>query len=219
MTRMSVRRRSAASPRRSDREHGQGIVEFTMILPLLLLLLTGVVEFGLIANDALTVGYGSREGARAGAALGDGGATSCTGDGDPGAVDATVVAAIQRIVKSQGSAVAVDDIREIRIFKATSSGAMTDGSVNTWRYTGPTSGPDVDPGPGTARVDFSPVTVQWPACARENGGVSPDSIGVEVVYERALVTPIASLLPIFTGGQDPRFVLSETTVMALNPTF
>ena len=54
---------------RSRDERGQGVLELSIILPVVLLLLTGMVEFGLAYNDLLTVGYATREGSRAGAAL------------------------------------------------------------------------------------------------------------------------------------------------------
>ena len=186
-----------------------------MVLPLILVLLAGVVEIGLVANDALTIGYGSREGARAGSALGPGGAPDCNSGDDPAGVDQTIVAGVQRIIESSGSSVRLSDIDEIRIFKATSSGAKVGNRVNTWRYSGPDSGPDIDPGPVTSRLDFSPTVVQWPACGRVDGGATPDILGVEVVYDRQLVSPLASLLTTF--GLSPVLTLSETTVMTLNP--
>jgi hypothetical protein len=198
-------------------ERGQAVVEFAMVIPIMLVILAGVLEFGLVANDSLTIGYGSREGARAGSALGTGGATDCKDGDDPAGVDPAIVAGVQRIIESSGSAVKLSDIREIRIFRATPSGAIIADDLNTWRYTGPDSGPDVDPGDGVSKLDFSPIVTKWPACDRVNSTASPDILGVEVVYDRELVAPIAALLNSF--GVQPVFTLSETTVMTLNPTF
>jgi Flp pilus assembly protein TadG len=47
-------------------QKGQALVEFAVILPLLLLLIMGIIEFGLMLNSYLTVRNVSREGARAG---------------------------------------------------------------------------------------------------------------------------------------------------------
>lgn len=47
-------------------EKGQSLVEFTIILPVLLLLVMGIIQFGLIFNSYITVANASREGARAG---------------------------------------------------------------------------------------------------------------------------------------------------------
>lgn len=45
---------------------GQAMVEFAVILPILLLLVMGIIEFGLIFNAYLTIQNASREGARYG---------------------------------------------------------------------------------------------------------------------------------------------------------
>jgi Flp pilus assembly protein TadG len=45
-------------------ECGQSLVEFAIILPILLLLIMGIIEFGLIMNSCLTIQNASREGAR-----------------------------------------------------------------------------------------------------------------------------------------------------------
>lgn len=47
-------------------QRGQALVEFAIILPLLLLLVMGIMEFGIMLNSYLTVRNVSREGARAG---------------------------------------------------------------------------------------------------------------------------------------------------------
>ncbi len=46
---------------------GQALVEFALIIPMLLLLLFGIIEFGRIFGAELTVNNGAREGARLGA--------------------------------------------------------------------------------------------------------------------------------------------------------
>lgn len=50
-------------------EKGQAVVELALVLSLLLLILLGILTFGLVMHDYLSVTYASREGARA-AALG-----------------------------------------------------------------------------------------------------------------------------------------------------
>lgn len=46
------------------KEQGQALIEFAFILPVLLLLLFGIVEFGRIYSAGLIVNQGAREGAR-----------------------------------------------------------------------------------------------------------------------------------------------------------
>ena len=45
---------------------GQALVEFAIILPILLLLLMGIFQFGMMLNTHLTIENASREGARVG---------------------------------------------------------------------------------------------------------------------------------------------------------
>lgn len=48
-------------------ETGQSLVEFAIMLPILLLVVMGIIEFGFIMNSYLTLQNAAREGARAGA--------------------------------------------------------------------------------------------------------------------------------------------------------
>ncbi|HOJ10207.1 MAG TPA: pilus assembly protein [Clostridiales bacterium] len=47
---------------------GQSLVEFAIILPLLLLVIMAIIEFGVMLNSYLTIHNAAREGARAGIA-------------------------------------------------------------------------------------------------------------------------------------------------------
>jgi Flp pilus assembly protein TadG len=60
------RRRQAAS---DSRERGSVAVEFALLLPVLLLLIFGIIDFGRAINDQITLTQAAREGARL-AALG-----------------------------------------------------------------------------------------------------------------------------------------------------
>lgn len=50
----------------SKKTKGQALVEFALILPLLLLLILGMIEFGWLLNGKLVITSAAREGARAG---------------------------------------------------------------------------------------------------------------------------------------------------------
>ena len=47
-------------------QKGQALVEFAFIIPLMLILLSGIIEFGRIFGAGLVVAHSAREGARAG---------------------------------------------------------------------------------------------------------------------------------------------------------
>jgi len=51
-------------------EKGQSLVEFAILLPLLLLLMMGILEFSLMLNSYLTINNSAREGARLGIVAG-----------------------------------------------------------------------------------------------------------------------------------------------------
>ncbi len=209
-------RRDEHGPRR-----GQALVEYALVLPIVLVLVASVADLGLIFGRISSLGYASREGARAGSALARGGVSDCS---DPTVVDppvdAVVVAAVQRILTSPDSGIDMDRIRQIRIFKATALGAETPGVVNVWKWRDAEVGPDIDPDPLVEeRLEFTRLGPEgWPACGRRDTGVPPNSIGVTVSYTYDFVTPLPALINALAGG-SLSLTLNETTVMALNPTF
>jgi hypothetical protein len=182
-----------------------------MVLPFLMLLVLGAIEFGFAFSHHLTLEYATREGARVGSALVNGGGDlGCAVGQSPNwtDVDKRIVAAVERVLASNGSPVEMARVSEIRIFEADASGSPVAGHVNTWTNTGPGSGPVVD---GDA-LDFSPPSIDsWRACTRNN--LQPaDSIGVGLTYTYQLRTPFLSLTGLDTLG------MADRTVMALNPT-
>lgn len=49
-----------------ENQKGQALVEFAIILPILLMLVMGILQFGMMLNSYLTIENAAREGARAG---------------------------------------------------------------------------------------------------------------------------------------------------------
>ncbi len=56
-------RLSRANPLRRS-EAGQSLVEFALVLPVLLLILLGIIQFGAVFNSLITLNAAAREGAR-----------------------------------------------------------------------------------------------------------------------------------------------------------
>jgi Flp pilus assembly protein TadG len=50
--------------RRKNNQHGQAVVEFAVILPVLLLVLFSILQFGIVFNNYIQVTAAAREGAR-----------------------------------------------------------------------------------------------------------------------------------------------------------
>src|SRR2546429_9113458 len=203
--------RGATAVRRRfvDKEAGQGTVEFALVLaPILILLVFGLVELANLLSSAMTMSSATREGARLGGALVNGGGTlGCSAGQSPNAatVDAKIVAAVERVLTGNGTRIKLSDVSQIRIWKATATGAETSGLVNVWNYQ-LNGGPTVDGQP----LDFVQQSQPWQPCARNN--VTPvDSIGVTVVYTYRAQTPLRFFMPYFnTIG------IADHTVMALH---
>ncbi len=190
-------------------ERGQSMVEAAMAIPFLLFLILGAVEFGFIFTNNLTIEYATREGARVGSALANGGGPLGCGAGkspNAASVDPNIIAAIERVLEGSGSPIQPAQVGEIRIFKATATGGETPGIVNVWRYN-PGGGPVV----GGQRLDFSQVSVGWSACFRTNTQPA-DSIGIAMRYRYDFQTPFLALAGVSS------LTMNDRTVMALNPT-
>jgi hypothetical protein len=194
-------------PRR--KRAGQGIVEFAVTLPVFMMLLLGMLEFGFVFRHHLGLEYATREGARMAAALGNGTDQVVCAD-----VDKNVIAALQRVATSPGTAIKLANISEIRIYAADVDGAQIGGQVNVWV---PGNGPTVDGYP--LQFARSAPLDPWSACIRKNSwtlpNTPPDSVGVSLTYRYDLITPIGSFVRAFGSGS---IVISDRTVMAINPT-
>jgi Flp pilus assembly protein TadG len=209
-----------ASLARERRQRGQGLVEFALLVPVFLLILLGMLEFGFAFNHNLTLDVATREGARAGAAMADGSQidTSC-GAGTtitPANVDPLVIATVQRVLESPGSMVDISQVQNITIYEVTSSGTVT-GLSNVWTRT-IGAGPAVPCISPAQKLNFSPPSTQgWPAASRTLGA-APDSIGVSITYTYQFRSALGSILRFFGGSGAASLPMTDRTVMALQPT-
>ncbi len=180
---------SGRSPR--ARGQGQAVVEFALILPLFLLLLIGMLEFGIVFDHRNAMAYAVREGARVGASLGNGGS-------QPSAVDPAILAAVQRGLTDP---ILIENITSIEIFKADTAGQPVAGKIDKFDRAGTLIG-----------------AAGWPATSRVPG-LNGDSIGVRVVYNFRPQTPLGTLLGLFINGDPPYTTIRMTdkTVMKLEP--
>ena len=187
-----------------------------MLVPVFMLLLFGMLEFGFVFDQNLTLEYATREGARVGSALANDGGPLCvpaTTD-----VDDQIMAAVQRVLLSPGSRVKPAIGMAVQIWKADANGAPALPLAtykNTWTYTGLNTGPLVD----GQKIAFTEGAHPWGPCSRSNGGVGgPDSIGVSLTHTYTFQTPLAGILRFFGGASAGSLTMSDKTVMALNPT-
>jgi hypothetical protein len=202
-----VNRQSSGEGR--TRQRGQSLVEFTIILPVFMILLLMMLELGFLLTDDMTVLYASREGARTGASLAQGSATVPCAT----AVDPLIIAAVERTMTSPGSLLSLPKVGQIRLYKADANGNEA-GPVNIWTYA---AGGGPIPQGSTTHLDFKETSHGWDACSRKNGPTY-DSIGVSVAYRYDFVTGLAAMISMIRGGTGTSININDRAVMALNPT-
>ncbi len=181
---------------------GQAMVEYAVIVPFLMVVLLGIIEFGFAFSHNITLEYATREGARTGAALNNGTTAFACKE-----VDGQIIAAVQRVLTASGSEVDLAKVTQIRIYEADANGQE---GTHSETYT-PGTGDVVD---GVA-LKFAKSKGNWNACSRKNDGFGKtDSLGVSMTYDYTYVTPLGNLLAL---SGKPILHMTDRTVMALNP--
>ena len=194
---------------RRRKRRGQALVEFTLVLPIMLTLVMAIAEMGIAIGNNMSLELATREGARVGASLNNGGGLTGCGSGlSPHwtDVDPQIIASVERALRSPGSGVDLTKIDYIHIYKANADGS--EGLTNIWTYSGG-GGPVV----GGVQLHFVQGSVGWQACARSSA-LPPPSLGVSIRYRYQLVTPLSALTGLFGLHQ---ITMTDRTVMALEP--
>lgn len=89
-------------------ESGQAALEFVIIAPMLLLLLAGIVEFGIILNQTLVVTAAAREGVRAAAVGGNDAAVTAASKAVAKSIDGgSLAVVVSPAVRTSGQSVSV----------------------------------------------------------------------------------------------------------------
>lgn len=169
-------------------ETGATLIEFSIILPLLLLLTVGIAEIGAAFKDLHAVSAAAREGSRLAAFLGD--------EAD---ADCQIVQQVANLLATD-----LDRLTSIQIYQADqTSGDPVPGRVNTWMLTGD---------PTDCVLGWTSIE-SWPASSRnvvfDPGGTPLDIVGVRIQLTREWITG----LPPFTGS----YVVDESNIIRLEP--
>jgi Flp pilus assembly protein TadG len=207
-------------------------VEFTLILPVVLFLFLGMVEFGFAVSHNTSIETATRQGARVGSELVDGtnhkGTSGITAASQ--GVDDQIIAAVQGVLISPGSPVNIAQVQTIEIFLATDTGAVSGGLDDKWvpaydAVTGLPNGPAIPGSSPSSPLSFKPD----PAAGNSNGGTwdastrsgvsTAQNIGVKITYTYKFITPLGAVLKatgknLFPNGQ---ITMSDQTVMAMEP--
>ena len=157
---------------RMRQESGATLVEFALLMPLLLLMIIGITEFGIGFKDWLTVANSTREGARMGAVVGNNIDADCK-----------IIGATMNHINIAG----VNNVQEFWVFKANSDGSPG-ASKNTYSYLG---------GDPADCMNWSGV-IGWDSTTRNTtvGSTPLDILGIRLTFQHDWITG----LPPFTGS-------------------
>jgi hypothetical protein len=159
--------------RRGD-TNGQGLVEFALTLPIFLLLLMGVLEFGFLYNNILTVQFASRQGVSAAAQV--------------GAEDGADCAILKAVEGALTTPIDKNRITAVEVFQSDANGLPIAGRVNRYIRTGLLDCAGITTQPYTlAGVEGYPQTARKDSLA---DGL--EVIGVHIEYVYVGVTPVGA---------------------------
>ena len=181
---------------RRDGERGAALVEAAIIAPVLFTLVFGILEFGLLFKDYLTVTNATRTAARVGVQVGSAPTTDYQ---------------ILQALKGSSGAMDVGDIQRVVVFKATGFSGTVPAACKTASQAGVCNSyvnadlnrPSADFGCGGTKPDNA-----WcPTTRNDQQSDPPDYVGVWIKAEHEY----------FTGLFGSAKTLTDQTVMRIEP--
>ncbi|TME39533.1 MAG: pilus assembly protein [Chloroflexi bacterium] len=175
-----VRRRGSTT----SSERGQALVEFALVLPVFLLLIFGVVEFGFLYNAAVSVNFASRVAALLAA---EGGRTEGT--------DCMVLRAIESDMATPATPTRIS---QVEIYWSDANGDQIASNVNVYTRTGSLTCAYAS---GSITVPYTLSTERYPETERCDviagcGGLhtTVDDVGVRITYVHQWVTQFGRVI-------------------------
>jgi hypothetical protein len=156
------------------RERGQGLVEFALALPIFVLLVMSMVEYGFLYNNILTVQFAARQGVSAAAEAG-------ANDG----ADCTILKAIETALTTP---IDKSKITFVDIFQSDSNGDPVPGVVNHYIRSGTLDCP------GSVDQPYTLVGGEGYEQTARHDAIAEglDIVGVQIGYLYNGITPIGS---------------------------
>lgn len=181
---------------RRRRDRGAALIEAAIIMPVLIMVVVAIMEYGLAFKDYLTVSYLSREGARIGALAGDDIEADCA------------------ILTGLGELVTPGDLGRIDYIEIYQADQYTgaQGATNRAVYVDPNDPTQCNvPAQVGDGWSITPIGAGWPPSSRNTKvGTAPlDIIGVRVVLTRSWITGFGP----FSGTAT----VDESTITRLEP--
>ncbi|MDQ6795029.1 MAG: pilus assembly protein [Chloroflexota bacterium] len=187
---------------RPDRS-GQAIVEFALVIPIVMVLLTAIIEFAFLFNATLSSSYATRDASLVAAEA-----------GNVVGADCLILQKIEQDFTPPSDARA---IQLAEIYWSGTNGQPNGGAINVYNRTGSTTcivnGLSIT-------VPYTAASLGYPDSVRCNiltgcGGSHPnlDLIGVRVTYQHTWHTPLKSLL----GFSGTGWTIVRSNTMRMEP--
>jgi TadE-like protein len=203
---------------RSRRADGQVVVEFALIVPIFLILLMAVLEFGFVFNALLSINFATRDAALIAAEAGS--TAGVDGAGRDVGADCLILQKIDEDVTAPADS---GRITEVRIYRSNLAGTQMGSIANVYRRGGPTictyaSGTITVPYALFGSVGYAGTTRcdVLAGCPNDSTGVPHpglDTIGVQVAYQHTWRTPFSSMI----GGGGTGFSMLKGNATRMEP--
>ena len=181
---------------------GQTLVEFALIFPIFFVLLLAVIEFAFTLNAFVSIDFATRDAALAAAEAGNAEGADCS-----------ILRALDHSLTGPTDEARV---REVRIYKATSLGAPA-GPVNVYDRDGTIA--CERPDGSIENFGYHLASSSYPEASRCNelNGCKTqptvDTIGVQITYGYAWVTPLHTFMPM----AGPGYSMVKANAMRMEP--
>jgi hypothetical protein len=162
-----------------SRQRGQTLVEFALVIPLFMGILTAIVEFAFAFNAVLATQYASRDAALVAAEAGNGSGSDCV-----------ILATVD---SDMGAPTDPTQITSVEIYETTAAGDQI-GAATVWARTGTTD--CTLPDGSTTTLGYTRTANGYPETSRCNvlagcdDGGPLDHVGVQVNYRYEWKTPL-----------------------------
>ncbi|MEZ5176210.1 MAG: TadE/TadG family type IV pilus assembly protein [Acidimicrobiia bacterium] len=165
---------------RGERQRGAALVEMAIILPLLITLVFGIVEYGLLFKEKLTVASSTKSAARTGATM-----------GTRESADIRMLEALEAGLFDQVDA---SVLISVEIFRADPVTGAKTGDVNHYSFIPSSVTCKWTPCPDPDEPGYAGFPEPWAPALRdttlEPGGGGVDMLGIEVTYHHTSATDL-----------------------------
>jgi Flp pilus assembly protein TadG len=200
---------------------GQALVEFSLVLPLFVVLLLAVIEFAMVFSSLLDVNYASRNAALTGAEAGNRLGADC--------------AILDSIAVSINAPANASNITEVDIFDSNAqgqpvnpgTGAVDSSQVNVWLRTGSTA---CSYNGRSFTVPYTLQSAGYPepyrcnylnaaACVPPRYNGTLDTLGVKITYDYKYFTPLGAAIQLLGlgNGMNLSWTFTQTNEIRMEP--